>query len=194
MVNRTNLSYAGTLLVLKSMYPKIKVIPLSKAPWYLRLVNKIRPGFIVTIRYNIYMEDYLIGTDDGKDILWHEVKHVGQFHRWGWIFLWTYAYPSWAFMLPVVIFSQVVNPDLLTLLVYLAHVVFSQFFRGYWEFDAYEEDLRTEYLHKGYISNDLIHHIASQFWSSGYLYMFPFPPLVYNILNKKAYRIHKEPR
>jgi len=122
-------------------------------------------GYITTIGRTIYAPHALIGTPQLDDILRHEEVHVAQYEKWGFLYYLSYLFP----------------PCILT-------------FRAYWELQAYYVTLQAIFDRQGYIHSNDIEWIVSQFTSSSYLFMFPFPKTIRKYLNTKKDEISKESR
>jgi len=118
--------------------------------------------FTTTLGYTIYVPKNIIGTEGGADILLHEAVHLRDSKKW-------------------------------KLLYYLSYVILpiGPSFRAIWELRAYTESMQIEYNKFGYVTDNTIDFIASQFTGPGYLFMFPFPKTIDRILRKRAGKMKK---
>jgi hypothetical protein len=99
----------------------------------------------------VYMPSHLIGTDAGYRVLRHERVHMRDCWRSG--------------VLPFVCSYLFLLPTVFTL-------------RAVWEMRGYAETMRIERELTGHIADETLQRIETQFTSSAYLWMCPFPAVV----------------
>jgi len=142
-------------------FPKFNVKPFSSS-WWGRLMKATiwRGAAGITFWNTIIVDDDLIGTEKGAELLSHEVVHVRDQHRWLILFPLSYF-----LLLPV-------GPSL----------------KAVWEWRAYKETLRWVHEHpndswnqeyRNYIDDYYCQWVASQFVSPMYFWMWPFKSAMY---------------
>jgi hypothetical protein len=106
-------------------------------------------SFTVVFGTTVYMPRWMIGTDNGADILRHEAVHMRDSKKYHAFYLLSYI------MLPI-------GPS----------------GRAFWEYRGYCESMKAYYERHKEIPDWLIEFYVSQFTTSSYLWMFPFPKVV----------------
>ena len=162
--------YIDIVEEIKKEFPSFEVIDKKKSIlmrllFNIALMRLWNPHFMelyVTVMFGkVYMPDNLIGTYTGYQILRHERVHLRDAKRWPVLFELSYL----LFPLPFIITM-----------------------RAYWEYRAYCESLIVQFETYGYVYQGTIDFIVTQFTSSYYLWMFPFP----KYLNKKFMQFLQE--
>ena len=113
----------------------------------------------------VYMPRDLIEKPSSYRILRHERVHMRDCIQTG--------------ILPFVLSYLFIFPAVITM-------------RSYWEMRAYKETMREEYERLGYVPDSLVQHIETQFVSSSYFWMCPFPAYVKKWVEKERNRINSE--
>lgn len=159
-------SYEYLVEQIKSEFPRFQVIEKEKNFWMklvfsLTLMRFWNPNFMesyITVMFGkVYMPQRFIGTSIGYEVLRHELVHLRDAKKWPVLFELSYIF----FPLPFIIT-----------------------FRAYWEFRAYCESLTVDAEKYGYVRSSTIEFIITQFTSSYYLWMFPFPNILRNAFTK----------
>jgi hypothetical protein len=165
-----NEQYVKIIDDIKKEFPNFEVIEknksfLMKIIYIVTLMPLWNPHFMdlyVTVMFGkVYMPPNLIGTSTGYQILRHERIHLQDAKSWPVLFELSYL----LFPLPLIVTM-----------------------RAYWEYRAYCESLIVQYEIYGYVHSATLDFIISQFTSSYYLWMFPFP----KYLNKKFMQFLQE--
>lgn len=162
------MTFSETLAKTQQEFPKLRVKRYrDNAFFFILMVLGWKMG-ATTIWNTIYMADDLIDTDRGVETLQHELVHVRDQHRWHVLFFLSY------FLLPI-------GPSL----------------KALWEWRAYKETLRViwedlkneEPGHRVYLLGWYGEWVAKQFWSAGYVWMWPFPSMVRKWCAKEVSRL-----
>lgn len=124
-------------------------------------------GYTTVLITWVYMPESRIGSESSYTTLRHERVHMRDCFRSG--------------ILPFVISYLFLLPAVFTL-------------RAIWEMRAYAETMRAELEQTGRISDMTVQHIADQFTSSSYFFMFPFPRYVKTWTERVRRQILAEPR
>ncbi len=109
--------------------------------------------YTTTILARVYMPQKIINTSMGYKVLRHEMIHIQDCYKTGFILFWF----SYLFTLPTV-FTM----------------------RAFWEFRAYKETLKVHKELYGFIPEITIYNIVEEFASSKYLWMCPFRTFITN--------------
>lgn len=107
----------------------------------------------------IFMPRELHDTDSGYRVLRHELVHAHDCSGWRW---------------PLYVVSYCILP-------------IGPSFRAFWELRAYRESMEAFYEEFGELPDWYLKFIANEFTGPTYLYMFPFPKTIMQILDQ--YRI-----
>jgi hypothetical protein len=163
------MNWTETLVKLQAEFPKFKVVVKEESKlmrFFNFFLSPFNPSFMstytVTLGQTIYMPKWMIGKDYMVEVLRHEAVHIRDSKKWGPLYYISYC------ILPI-------GPA----------------FRAYWELRGYTESMQCEYDQYGYVPEKSIKFYASQFTSSNYLWMFPFPKTIEKMLRSRADKMIK---
>lgn len=164
-------NWATLIINLKREFPRFKIIEKENSKFmnFLYVVflmkywNKdFMTKYTTTVYQTVYMPKNLIATNYAYQILRHEAIHMKDSKGWRAL----YFFPTYLFLLPIGLCM-----------------------RAYWEYRAYVESMKVQFELTNTISSIFIDHIVSQFTTSSYLWMFPFPKTLKKLLNKEKQKI-----
>ena len=151
--------YADQFKKCRDEFPKFKTVVLGSTFFSKILKFVLRGAAGITFWNTVYIQEYLVGTEKGANLLAHEIVHVRDQHKWLILFPLSYL-----LLLPI-------GPS----------------FKAVWEWRAYKEDLKWVHEHpvnddpeyQKYLEDFYCQWVASVFCGPMYLWMWPFKNYMY---------------